>query len=63
MSEPGKGAPVDDLDIVCKKYKDCLHCASGRHGENCIGEIVEYGVNMSGGPVCTVSKRPKKLRK
>ena len=27
MSDPGHGKPVDELDTVCKAYKDCLKCA------------------------------------
>lgn len=52
MSEPGKGQPVDALDTVCKRYKDCLKCASMTHGDQCLGEIVRYRVNMNAAPVC-----------
>merc|ERR1712050_266818 len=44
MSEQGKGAPVDALDTVCKRYKDCLKCASQSHGQDCLPEFVRYGV-------------------
>ena len=40
MSDPGYGKPVDDLDAVCKKYKDCVKCAKQEFGEMCIGEFV-----------------------
>ena len=33
MSDPGMGAPVDELDKVCKGYKECLKCARRQHGD------------------------------
>lgn len=42
MSDPGHGAPVDDLDKLCKAYKDCLKCTRREHGPECIGEFVQY---------------------
>merc|ERR1712080_65756 len=42
MSDPGKGRPVDELDSVCKVYKDCQKCVQMKFGENCIGEMVKY---------------------
>jgi hypothetical protein len=42
MSEMGKGAPVDALDVRCKAYKDCQKCVREQHGEQCIGEFVKY---------------------
>ena len=42
MSDPGHGKPVDELDTVCKAYKDCVKCAKMTHGANCIGEFVTY---------------------
>ena len=54
MSTMGKGAPLDELDAVCKAYKECQKCARQRFGEMCIGEFVRYGMNMVNGyPVCT----------
>jgi len=53
MSEQGKGQPVDELDTVCKQYKDCLKCASVTHGGNCLGELIRYGMDMTSGPLCT----------
>ncbi|CBY32091.1 unnamed protein product [Oikopleura dioica] len=47
MTQPGKGAPIDALDSVCKSYKDCLKCAREKHGEMCIGEFVEYSFNIN----------------
>lgn len=53
MSDPGKGAPVDALDSVCKKYKDCVKCASMTYGDTCIGEFVKYKFVTNGnGPTC-----------
>ena len=41
MSSPGHGPPVDNLDRVCKRYKDCLRCARERHKDNfCLPELV-----------------------
>ena len=48
MSDPGLGKPVDNLDRTCKQYKDCLRCARQRHGDECIGEFVEYNYSTSG---------------
>ena len=54
MSTMGKGAPLDELDAVCKAYKECQKCARQRFGESCIGEFVRYGMDMVNGyPVCT----------
>ena len=53
MSTMGKGAPLDELDAVCKAYKECQKCARQRFGEMCIGEFVRYGMDMVNGyPVC-----------
>jgi len=53
MSDPGHGPPVDQLDTVCKQYKDCLKCARKKHGDKCIGEFVRYRYGYkNGGPVC-----------
>ena len=42
MSEMGKGAPVDALDVRCKAYKDCQKCVRQKHGDECIGEFKSY---------------------
>lgn len=42
MSEMGKGSPVDSLDNKCKAYKDCQKCVREKHGDQCIGEFVDY---------------------
>merc|ERR1739838_490444 len=49
MSDPGHGPPVDALDTICKAYKDCIKCAKMTHGNECIGEFVEYDFNLAGG--------------
>jgi len=52
MSQPGKGRPVDELDSVCKRYKDCIKCAIEKHGDMCLPEFVQYSVNMNRGIKC-----------
>ena len=42
MSGMGKGKPVDELDALCKRYKDCQKCARRRYGEDCVGETTKY---------------------
>ena len=51
MSDPGHGRPVDELDVVCKAYKDCLKCARWAYGDMCIGEFVQYKYGIKGGQV------------
>ena len=46
LSSAGFGPPVDALDQVCKKYKDCIRCAQARHGEHCIGERIMYNFKL-----------------
>ena len=41
MSDPGHGPPVDALDTVCKKYKDCVKCARMTHGDTCYPENIK----------------------
>ena len=48
MSDMGKGAPVDKIDSVCLKYKQCLKCAMNEFSESCMNELVLYGVAMNG---------------
>ena len=53
MTDPGLGAPVDELDRLCKTYKDCLKCARKEHGDMCIGEFVKYKyVTRRGNIIC-----------
>merc|ERR1711990_1345866 len=54
MSDPGHGKPVDELDTVCKAYKDCVKCARMEYGDMCIGEFKKYryGLNKSGNARC-----------
>ena len=40
LSDPGKGQPVDELDTVCQKFKQCAKCAKEEFGESCISEMV-----------------------
>jgi len=47
MSDPGLGPPVDQLDAVCKAYKDCLKCARMEYGEECIGEFHAYKYKLT----------------
>ena len=53
MSDPGHGRPVDELDTVCKAYKDCVKCVQMEYGDQCIGEFKKYryGMNASRGEV------------
>ena len=51
MSDPGLGRPVDELDSVCKAYKDCLKCARRQYGDMCIGEFVKYDYRIRRGEV------------
>merc|ERR1712193_197261 len=51
MSDPGYGPPVDELDSVCKEYKDCVKCARMKFGETCIGEFVKYRYGIRQGQV------------
>jgi hypothetical protein len=46
MSETGYGPPVDELDRLCKLYKDCLKCAKLEHGNECYGESIEYSMDI-----------------
>jgi len=48
MSDPGLGKPVDELDSVCKAYKDCQRCVSMKYGDTCIGEMVRYKWKFAG---------------
>lgn len=47
MSDPGMGKPVDELDVVCKAYKDCVKCVQMEYGETCIGEFKRYRYGMN----------------
>ena len=53
MSDPGHGKPVDELDTVCKAYKDCVKCVQMEYGDQCIGEFKKYryGLNANKGEV------------
>lgn len=47
LSDQGKGMPVDPLDKVCQKFKQCTKCAKEEFGEDCISEIIKYKFNKS----------------
>ena len=47
MSNVGRGAPLDEIDSVCLKYKQCLKCASAEFGDSCIPEDTTYGANVN----------------
>ena len=51
MSDPGLGPPVDALDSVCKRYKDCVKCVKQEYGDECIGEFVMYKYRFQNGDV------------
>jgi hypothetical protein len=41
----GNGAPVDDVDKICKRQKECYQCAkkdAQENGESCIAEETSY---------------------
>jgi len=42
MSEGLNNIAVDELDESCKKYKECLKCATMEHGDECIPEFKSY---------------------
>lgn len=51
--EPVRGKPVDELDAVCKRYKDCLKCVAIDHGEQCVNTFYKYKVReQKQGIVC-----------
>ena len=47
LSQPGLGKPVDELDSVCKTYKDCLKCARREFGDGCLAEFVRYDFSVT----------------
>merc|ERR1712037_329268 len=38
----GKGAPVDEIDRACKKYKFCQKCVQDKHGDTCTHDFYRY---------------------
>lgn len=48
MSTRGKGKPVDELDSICKQYKECVHCTKLEFGQECIPEFVKYEWEVNG---------------
>lgn len=61
MTKMGTGAPLDELDGLCKKYKECVQCAMGEHqfgkvsnGDKCDATFVRYSFDVTQ-PVATSS--------
>jgi hypothetical protein len=55
MSTRGKGKPVDELDSLCKLYKECIHCAKMEFGNECIPEAVKYNWEVKNGTLPDLS--------
>jgi hypothetical protein len=53
LSDPGHGAPVDELDTVCQKYKLCAKCVKEEFGNQCVTELIEYNFSNSGSISCS----------
>ena len=53
MSTRGTGKPVDELDTLCKQYKECVFCAKQEFGDECIPERKKYKWQLSKGDVET----------
>ena len=34
------GPAMDEIDAICKSYKQCLKCAQEQHGTNCVPEFI-----------------------
>jgi hypothetical protein len=58
MSGMGSGKPVDTFDKVCQEYKNCQKCAREEHGETCIGEFINYDMNIEQGRVLKCRSKP-----
>lgn len=59
MSTRGVGKPVDELDSLCKLYKECVHCAKMEYGPECIPEAVKYRWDVnSDGKVVSKGNQP-----
>ena len=46
MTAGGYGPPIDDLDRLCRSYKECVKCVSQEYGDDCYGEMVRYSFSM-----------------
>ena len=42
ISEMGKGKPVDELDTVCRNYKQCQKCVREEYGQVNFGKFLKY---------------------
>lgn len=51
------GAPVDDMDKVCKKLTDCYKCVRQQFGPSCTPETTEYDIFFRGQEIL-VGNRP-----
>merc|ERR1712227_994841 len=49
MSHPGYGAPVDELDKICKEYRSCVKCLKETHGNDCIPDKKRYNWKLVDG--------------
>lgn len=58
MSTRGVGKPVDELDALCKLYKECVHCAKKEFGSECIPEAVKYDWKVTKGKVMSKNNPP-----
>ena len=55
MTQAGHGQPIDELDSVCKSFKQCLRCVTEYYGSECIGEMIWYNFEILNEPICTDS--------
>lgn len=58
MSTRGVGRPVDELDSLCKDYKECVHCAKMEFGNECIPEAVKYKWFVNENGIAKVREAP-----
>ena len=50
---------MDEIDAICKSYKQCLKCAQEQHGENCIPEMINNDATAYYD--VTINKRQKRI--
>ena len=63
LSARGKGKPVDELDSLCKLYKDCVHCAKMEFGKECNPEAVKYDWDVNDEGTKFVLENPENFKK